>query len=414
MRPGTVFYSTCCLTALLLPHSASADIKQIRIAHYIAADIATIPDDFMRYAHDCGYNYLLAHGNDIAASSGLHDWRNPATLAKDGSYDMAWAKANPSLYSKLKDLFKRADSCGLRVIPCFNTGSRWAGHWAATNANIARNMGTDGANPPHSWSVPVLIADPPGMDKSFLSYLTVVKKAFADAQLSYSSLEYVHIGHDEVAGNDGKLLIGRWNNAEQAWIRTNGNNADAYCRLMAEEVARRVNAVKTALPKTKAIIWADAWDPESNGGNTIITAWKEGGTVTVQTKNIAARAELKSIKKDLLLMPWQYQTKYDNKEYHAEKTLQYFKNNGFKVIVGLALDNLYAPSLDDSRAMVKKWVVVSNQAGFKDVVIGCCAHNWWDSGTYWNDSPRSSVFQIMPELAKEARFFPDSLAARRK
>jgi hypothetical protein len=392
----------CCFVAALLSPVVHADIRQVRIAHFIVNDIAAIPDDFLHFAHSCGYNYVLVHGNDIAASSGTNDWRNPTTLNRDGSYDLTWAKSHSSLYGKLKDLFQRADKIGLKVIPCFNMSSRWAGHWSATNNNIALNSGTD--NTGHKWSVPVFIEDANGMDKSFRSYLMILKKAFQDAAVSYPQLDYIHIGHDEVISNDGELLIARWNADEQSWIKTNGNNSNAYYKLMAEEAIRRVTEVKSILPNTKCIIWADAWDPESNGGNNSIVAWTSHGLVHLQTKNVIACPELTSLKNDLLLMPWQYETKYIGKDYNPEITLQYFKDNGFKVIIGTALDDIGDPTLEDSRKMLKKWVIVSSMSKFKDVVIGCCTHAWWDDGKYWSTSPRPVRFQILPEFAKEAKF----------
>jgi hypothetical protein len=392
----------CFLFAALLTPAAHADIRQLRIAHFIANDIAAIPDDFLLFAHSCGYNYVLAHGNDIGASSGTNDWRNPITFVRDGSYDMTWAMANKSLYSKLRDLFQRADRYGLKVIPCFNMSSRWAGHWTATNNKIALNTGTDSKG--RMWSVPVFIADTIGMDKSFQSYLMVVKKAFQGASVSYPKIDYIHIGHDETMGFDGQLLIGRWNTAEQSWIKTNGNNADAYYKLLAKEAIRRVTEVKSTLPGTKCIIWADAWDPESNGGNNNFSAWTSTGLVHIQTKLVVARPELASIKKDLLLMPWQYGTKYIGRDYNPERTLQYFKDNGFKVIIGTALEDLGAPTIEDSRKMLKEWVSISKSAKFKDIVIGCCTHTWWDDGKYWNTTPRPLRFQVLPEFAKEASF----------
>jgi hypothetical protein len=279
--------------------------------------------------------------------------------------------------------------------------SRWAGHWTATNNNIALNAGIDAKG--RRWSVPVFIADTIGMDKSFQSYLMVVEKAFHDASVSYSKIDFIHIGHDETMGFDGQLLIGRWNAAEQSWIKANGDNANAYYKLMAEEAIRRVAEVKSTLPGTKCIIWADAWDPECNGGNNNFIAWTSTGLAHVQTKNAVTRPELASVKNDLVLMPWQYGTKYAGRDYNPERTLQYFKDNGFKVIIGTALDDMSGP-VEDSRKMYKKWVRVSNKVKFKDIIIGSCTHSWWDDGKYWNTTPRPVRFQILPEFAKEAKF----------
>ena len=401
--------STICLLLIitsLFSQKVKAEIKNIRIAHFIADDISTIPDDFLQYAQSCGYNYLLAHGNNIGLSSGKSDWRNPTTMDIDGTYDIKWAKSNISLYNKLKDLFNRADMYGLRVIPCFNMSSRWAGHWTTTNKNIALNTGTDKTG--RNWRVPVFIADPNGIDKSFQSYLSVVSSAFRDANTRYSQLDYIHIGHDETMGFDGKLLIGRWNNAEKTWIQKNGNNASAFCKLMAEEVIRRVNVIKATLPGTKAIIWADAWDPESNGGNSAYKGWTSGGWISVQTKDVVTRSELSILKNDLVLMPWQYTPEYATGDgYAPDISLQYFKDNGFKVIVGTSLNDFPGWPPEDSRIMNKEWVSISKDSRFKDVVIGCCCHTWSNDGMYWNSIPKPIRFQILPEFAKMAGFFPN-------
>jgi hypothetical protein len=240
-------------------------INRIRIAHFIAADISAIPNDFLDFCRTSGINYVLAHGNHIGASSGASDWRNPATHAVDGSYDMTWAKANTSLYSKLKDLFERADARGLKVIPCFNITSRWAEHWSATNANIQWNDGLVAGR-----CANVYIADPNGIDRSFSSYLGVVHEAFSDANLSYTNLDFIHIGHDETVdidevGGTGRIIFyqGHSNANEQVWLQNTvaANGGDwqaAYDQLMAEEVVRRVNAVNSVFTNTRTIIWAGA------------------------------------------------------------------------------------------------------------------------------------------------------------
>lgn len=395
--------------SILFPFAGFADIKGVRIAHYLAEDISSIPNEFLEYARKNGYNYLLAHGNNIMASSGASDWRNPVSPHNvDGSYDMAWAKTpkNISLYSKLKDLFQRADRYGLKVIPCFNMTSSHGGHWVATNTKIKLNTGIDDAG--NSYSIPVLIEDAEGMDKSFLSYLRVVKIAFFDAGVSYSQLDYIHIGHDEIVAKDNKIIIGRWNTDEQNWIKNHGNNDSAYYQLMASEVVRRVITIKSAFPGTKTIIWADAWDPEWTGGYNI-SAWKNGGWINnLQTKKVTEQTELSTIKNDLVLMPWMYiPSPTPGDDYASDVTLQFFKDNGFKVIVGVALNDFPGYPPEESRIMNKEWVNISKDTRFKDVVIGCCCHTFWDDGRYWNSIPRPIRFQILPEFAKEANFFPN-------
>jgi hypothetical protein len=425
------------LFSLAIPWAAFAGIKDVRIAQFsVDKDFSEVPDDYLVYARQNGYNYILAVVGRFAIASGPNEWINPSTNLKDGTYNLAWAKNNPgspSLYRSLKDLFSRADSKGLKLIPCVNMRGRWAGYpgtWTATNTNIKTNDGY-GMDPSVLLHVPVFFADPNGLDKSFESYLNVVKAAFNDAHVSYPNLEYVHLGGDEmyfdVPGTGTVLIAGYSNTTEKGMV---GNDLNNTYSLIAGSINRDVTKLKSILPNTMAMMYGDMFDPKYNG-MTQPTYYQNGtqapinrtmfakistGNVLVEPKRVLDRSEItQTVKDNLVLMPWMYSNPLTLGNsvflhYDANAALSFFKSKGFKVIPAAAIDpsNDPSPNLAYTHQMNDEWVLNSKRPEYSGTVRGIASQSFvgTDGQLYWSTTPRSKIFEILPEIAKKAGFFP--------
>jgi alpha-tubulin suppressor-like RCC1 family protein len=413
-------------TQRLTPVAVAPVPELAAIASYIAEDVGTIPDSYLYFIRQSGYRYLLAIGNSFQYSSGPSDWQM-TNGQPNGYYDWS-ASGTKKLYQSLKRLFVRADRRNLQVIPGFSVGSGHSGSWNTTNASIEINsINSEG----EVLTMTPMAPDPDGIDRSFASYVGVVFRAFRAARTTHRrNLDYIHIGHDEMADYvSHDFLIANNSQRDRDWLvqrhQAGLSYEEAYYELIADEIARRVRTVRDTAAKygqnTRVILWADMFDPQFNGdpmGNRDpqpFTGWTPAGRVAVNAMHVLTRASIRAVRDHIVLMPWQY-APYNpfGDPYDAAATLSYFAANGFRQIIpASSYVSGVDPDLTNGRAMMREWVRVSSLPQFEGIVIGQCAANWWENAQdpYWRQQPRPVKFQIVPELAMEAGFHPPRVAS---
>lgn len=230
---------------------------------------STATDDLLRKAKRLHYNYVMAEFQ-------------PQTSAEE-----------------FRDMFKRVDSFGLRLIPMVQVADMHAENWwnfrydgpvykQGQNNNIDWNQVRPVIdNKPCWFKCPSLLEDksPGGFDNCFRIFLQNLRDGFIQAKLSYP-LEYIHLGHDELNVYNEEtrqwdlLLINCGSALDRSYfedtlgfdrIQQKTDMSTEIQHLLAAEIHRRVIQVRQTLnegktPFTKVIIYGDQWDPEHNGG----------------------------------------------------------------------------------------------------------------------------------------------------
>jgi hypothetical protein len=352
------------ITGILLSGSAKAQ-DQARIAYFNAGTTYSVHPEFLQRTKAAGYNYVQVELGLVGS-----DWDGRGGLS--GS----------SLRTKMRDLFAQADAHGLRVIPEFQLGGQWASHWRVTNANITWNWNTS-----QSVGTPTFAPDPSGIDASFSSLIRAIKDGFADAVangLSYKNLDFIHIGHDEpvdIQKDIGLLLIGRCN-ADTSVINTyraSPNNLtleQAFQRLYGDEVKRRVDAIASILPTTKALAYADILDPSHNGAIAYATTY--GPSVTMA--NAVLSPGIQAVRNKLVVMPWVYDViAPTGRDYDTYKTFTHFKNAGLPFIYGMEAFSGNGTSF----TQLGEFIGNANLPEFRAYANGFASMHWtpWKPGT---------------------------------
>jgi hypothetical protein len=405
--------------------------KSVRIGHQVVNNLDDLSDSFLDYVARAGYTHLFAHGtlgDPPNGSSPTSDWNG------DGTYKWSGARV---LQGKFKSLFQRANARGLKVIPYFNLGSPYSGHWATANPNLSFNtISTDAGRKLNLYT-----ADPLGIDRAFASYLQVVDSAYRKSGVG-GSIEYIQIGHDEFGvpicrnatetelncGDKTKSgmyidyfrnMIANSATRDRDSIRTAINvrgeePRQAYLRIIAGEMARRVNAVRARFPNTRVIFNADMWDSRYYSPYPI-RSWSSTsptGLVDVNIPDVVGRPELTpAIKSVLVPLLWRHRLRQPPlDEYNTDEAIRHFSDNGFpNVLLAFAYEpNITAEGTDlqANREMVRQWVRSGYSGPYRGKVLGMVAQNWWDDGNVmWNADPYSRVFRSIPELAISAGFY---------
>lgn len=380
--------------------------KGVRIAHYQPRNSSGVPESFLEYASKCGYNYILVDTN-LYNSSARSDWDGAGGESRGGA---------TLLRAFLKNEIKKANKYKLKFVPLISIGSIWSDSWEITSDNISWNTLTcdiDGKT--RDFKSPTYTEGASGIDKSFDTYLGVLKKSMRDAKrelrdegnpLFYNDLDYFHISYDEMFSLGSKdpyrMVAGYSSTADQEYIKKNGDNADAYYKLIASHIARRANQVSKVFPSTKTLLWADGFDEDDySNGNRILSAWGTQGQGTIQllTKNVLARQELLDVKDKIIMMPWHYEV------CDSDKIVNQFKNAGYKIIFALSNGN----------RNISNWTKTWYNPDFTDTIVGACMTNWADADPnnagkelYWESVPRPAKFVDLPYFAKVAGFYPEN------
>jgi hypothetical protein len=342
--------------------------NSLRIAYYACnATTDVIPEGFLLRAKAAGYTHVLAEYQITLHQS---EWSN-------GYY------VGSSMRNGLTNAFKRVNSYGMKLIPEFQSGSYWSGHWAATNnPNIQWEYIDYGSGNVQRSTTPVFAPNPSGMDLSFEQLINMINDAFNATNMNYS-LDYIHIGHDEPFYNNGStsgLAVGR-SDLDQNWIATHPATLQntSIQLLMADEISRRVNAIKTKIPSACVLIYGDAWDPEQNGG-------------PFNTANVinAPAVQNSSVKNNLIVIPWQYDQYYGSNDYNSQTAFNHFSNSGIAFLFGSALtDGNAFPSLSRFN-QISEYILTSQLPTYRNRMAGFVVFNW---GGVWDNS--KSIYNQM-------------------
>lgn len=346
--------------------------NSIRIAHNMQGEEigSLLLDDFLLKAKNAKYNYVLAQ------------------------FNMNRGKPMPATINDKKVVFKKSfikvGQYNLRMIPLVCTGSahdaQGEGQWCFAkyglpeiptpwNPNIKLNLvwgRTDGSSDETSWGTTAFTADPNGVDKTFIEYLTMIKQAHEEAHVSYP-VEYIHIGHDEMTFYDVCLIGGAPSfnvngiskitslNGNRNWyiaedpspngntyngtprVRTfvqsdrdfidsciaQGNDiSTAFAKIIVTEIYRRLEQVQSVFgSKTKILIHGDMFDPSLNGGARFVTyksvpSFNENKITnwsnTIQLCPVIATLpgltndQKLKFQKNVIIIPWNYDVTVSN------------------------------------------------------------------------------------------------------
>ncbi len=352
-------------------------VSPLRIAYLDDTDRTNyqLPDAFLQRAEHDGFNYVLAEFHYSP-----NDW--------DGA-----GNCNSNLQNKLKRAFMQVDSFNMSLLPEFQTGDCHTSsttpknggfYWDLANRNIQWNATT--------WDTtrsmcPIYTADPAGqkgMDYCFNNLIQTVWKAYQSATIMHNtdSLRYINIGHDE------PLIYGQWqnnnlpnfilvgqNHYDSLYLKNKSNGSTVQGRmqgLFANEIRRRVNTISTITGnRVKTMIYADMEDPSSNGGASSRVPCT---TSTITTYHLLD--SLKSVKTNLVLIPWAYDTlgcffngsNWINIGENVKATFTYFKGDSFSFVYADQIDTATDGWNDwQSRAEIQmsRWVCWAGDPSFR-------------------------------------------------
>jgi hypothetical protein len=424
MRALTLFSSV----AILAFSSVVADVKTFtRIG---CGTYQPMEDELLEYARENGYQYIICERNLKPPHGDRDDWEQDGWGNLLGYYNWSGLK---KLYEALKSDFIKTEQYGLRYVPYIKTGSRWAESWLTINDYVVWNydpggvaVNSKGDTVAYDPSMtPSFAPKADGLDLSFYEYLEVIAEAYNDANVSYP-LEYIHIGHNESItkrpGNPPETMMAKSSYIDMEWIDQEGNDAEAYERLYASHIGRRVSAIRDVFEDSViTLLWGDGLDPQQFGGKHAETVTPN---VTVQTYKALTHNEMQSQAYYMIIMPQRY-TPYVNigssgfYQYKVDSTLSNFTDNGYRFISssaftvhvhgepsGFPYANETIEKWAQGRQMLHEWVRVASRPEYDWWRVGFNASSFGENGLYWNDDPRPLQFLVMPELAKAAKFYP--------
>jgi hypothetical protein len=396
---------------VVLPH------QQLRIAFIFADNTFDVPSSFLLRAKQNGYNYVLA----LLPYDARH-WNTNGTV-------------NSTFVSDLTAAFTKADSYGMRLIPHFQQGNahsspglRWSVHQGISPSpisdllwNVVGHGPCAGPGrvvcemhmPDSSWAwnyTQSFAPDPVGanaFDYTYKQLLVGIKSAFVASGLD--SLRYIHLGHDEPVGGWGldpnnpfdmtpgnlgdTLAIGN-STVDSAFIaaRPHGTQAQtdtAFCWLMANELERRVYHADSILANmgTKIMVWADAYDPQHQGGQPTPQLFNGH---TVYTSGVLKKISGPT-KSKLILMPWMYPYSrfpgHSANDYNTDSTYAYFKANGFKFIYTHEIgdDCVFNDGVGGGNGerfkQLSEYIGAAQQPIYRQSVLGYTSVHWCTSPT---------------------------------
>ncbi len=384
--------------------------NSVRIVYWAGG--RKVPVDFLAKAKKLGYNYLL-YEMSVA--------------------DYGWPDG---LRSRLSSAFHEADAYGLRLIPLFQTGGIHAGHWRKISPlemqRIPSTLCT-GSEPlivscsESNNHVPLFAPDSiqqNGFDRSFEQLINIIYQSFytvvSDVHnpLSYSNLEYIHIGFDEPVHRwkdnpHDYLLMAGLCSADKHWIQKSCQSSSmnsCILSLIADNLARKIDVIKKIASEhscsTKVIIYADILDPNHLGGYDRLFTLNDFDTPTklknIKTWRLIDREKLQRRKSHLVLMQWLYNHHYNQKDYNTQATFDLFSSRGYAMLYSCALaDGDEKISL--SRAhQIKEVTELSQKPKYKRHILGYAAMHFsphlWNANPAHVPLPQFLTMEVIPAL----------------
>jgi hypothetical protein len=419
----------------------------VRVAHIQWEGMdKPIPREFLLAAKANGYNYVLCEYCPYWA-----EWNHSGTVTA----------ARPTNFEKrLTQHFQQVDSMGMRLIPNLTTCTPHADWFYGVCIDtliprqlVHQRLPPGNAAPRHESFVMSPDSTDAGanrMNNAFDSLWTMVFNAFDKARLrlKYRNLDFVHLGYDENyyawSGDPrGHIvpLVGLCG-SDTVWLKANGlRSADTRVqiqRLYAANVRKRVGHIVSIAKKhdcmTKAIIWADMFDPDLyppdvysfknlfdpklQGNDPAFNAL--GSLVVLKGGLVGALAQpdMQAVKDNLIFAPWVYDTVGRGGRYVPENVLDTFASHGYKVLyacagAGFCFDAkgnpVYSPCQDKKYRNALEFAIAAHESRFAAASIGFICANYGNlpavdsrqGGLIWNpDSNYVKPFELMGILTR--------------
>jgi hypothetical protein len=344
-----------------------------------------LSDSWLRETSRNGYNYVLAEF-----------YQSPKAWNGLGNTTRFFIDSLAKCFVKINSY--KVNGKGMRLIPMFKFGSNaktWACTWATTTkATSAAYFNIDSQN---DTICPTFAPDRGGIDSSLNSCLRGIRAAFDSVKstgkakiLDYDSLEYIHLGYDEIFMPEPKtsgavpvyLAIGQCSN-DSAYLVSLLNKGmtlqNAITSMLASDIKRKVSAVTTNLYGfTKTMVYADMLGSFLNGGEPFEYIGNiktlHGSTVTTG----GAIDSLSGISGNIVLMPWAYATtptwNLNYLIYNTYGVLNEFTTKGYKMIPSMGIDFTLNLPFSTAQAQMGQWITYMNLSKFNSSILGFA--NW--------------------------------------
>ena len=420
------YFLTINLLIILFNYSLFAQFNSIKIAYYHKGE--KLDSNFIIHAKKYKYNFILGefHFNNV-----------PDPIKKIGS--------------DIRNAYKITNQYNMKLIPKIQINSSWSSHWRHIRDNDNQQMEMNlflgklrEQTKLNWWGTPSFAPDSIGIDKSFEDLAKAIVTAHDSANTNYP-LEFIHLGHDEPTfdkyiliggicpGKHGVNILGSWyisdkesvfSQKDRDWIKnfigsesyTDENISLAFQALIINSLYRKVKTIKKYSPKTKVMIYADAWDPCMNGINAFRSSFKRKGDkneycvaqlVPDISKGIATlpgltEEEKKFLRENVILLPWNYSGVRSyaginpvREDYDTHKTFSYLAKNDFKFIYTFELVHTrrtWPPAQSRINQMNE---FVNTAKLFKQNCLGYMAAHW---AADWDNPKHKDCFRTMEEL----------------
>jgi hypothetical protein len=384
----------------------------VRVAHIQWEGMdKPIPREFLLAAKANGYNYVLCEYCPYWA-----EWNHSGKIIA----------ARPTNFEKrLAQHFQQVDSAGLRLIPNLTTATPHADWFYGVCIDtliprqlVHQRLPLAGANPHHESFVMSPDSTDAGanrMNNAFDSLWTMVFNAFknARAMMTYRNLDFVHLGYDENyyawSGDPlGHIIpLAGLCESDTAWLASRGlRNAGTQTqlvRLYAANIKMRVGHIVSIAKKhdciTKAILWADMFDPDlyppdvysfrnlfdpGLQGNSPKFSAKDS-LVKVRLVGALNQSDMLAVSDNLIFAPWVYDTVGRGGRYVPENVLDTFASRGYKILyvcagAGFGLDArgnpVYSPCQDKKLRNALEFEIAAHDSRFASTSIGYICANY--------------------------------------
>lgn len=324
-------------------------------------NVTDIPSDLIKRIRNAGYTHFIYPLDKTAR-------------AKD--------------YEKMFTTFDINTRGQIKYVPLVNTASKWAGRYGLKNSSLNiqtyhRSDGTTGTRYCPSF------ASDSAVTITIQQILETIRDGYkASGANKNGNLEYLFWGHDEPV-EDGELLCANGNESQSAadihfidsCLKAPHNDSPniAFRKLFIYEVEQRLDNLENypLFSDTKAIIFADMWDPETNGAIPFkISSLEKAGIVPAGTRitlapnnasdsqeivDLPGCSDVDRFRKKVILSTWCYEERWNKSNPHPpvvpENTFQYFAENNLKFMF-TSSSNYFAddPILPRHVTMIHKYV----------------------------------------------------------
>jgi hypothetical protein len=386
----------------------------IRAIHIQWSINQPFPNELLQRAQKAGYNYLVSEywiSQDIFKS----DWQ---------SYKNS--RHSNVLQHRLTQHFIQADSFGLKLIPEFNAFSRWA-RWLKTadfeiDSQIIPIAAEDRDSTVKYFWVPAFSPDEPHLKRVLNSLLQIVNASFLSAkpQLHYKYLEFICFGYEEIysygwlpkanksdINKPAYIVLAGLNKSDTEWLKkkklTNKSSEEQIQYLIAASIKSTAKMVSTKWnSKTRLMVFGNLFDPGAFGNYTRQYSLKslcgynfkecslnvnfDSDLVPIKTTGILYKKDMLSVKNSIVIIPWMYDTIWNQQAYNPQNILDTLATMGFQYAFGSAGAELNGCALiqNDQRYLAAgRWFKASQKPSCNKAYLGYVCFNWVNLGSIY-------------------------------